>query len=110
VDQIYGETGVLQQTATSTGTTADSITTQVNTLGQQVDTLVAQWDGSAREAFEIVFGDWAQGVISLVRRVSDLGEATGYSANTYLLADETSRTGMNNVASLGGAFNGALTV
>ncbi len=106
-DQLHGEMDVLQQSAKTAGSVADSINGHRASLQPVVGAMHGQWVGTSYEAFVRAHEQWDQGITRLTAALGNLGENTQFSANTYLSAEDAARAGIES-AQGHSPFGGAL--
>ncbi|MGQ0840900.1 WXG100 family type VII secretion target [Actinokineospora sp.] len=106
-DQLHGVTETLDRAAATAGTVSGSIEGHRGSLRPTVAALKGQWEGTARPAFDQAHAQWETGITRLVAALNNLGENTRFSSNTYTVADESSRSGLQSVEGLS-PFGGAL--
>lgn len=108
-DQLHGVTETLERAAAMAGTVSGDIEAHRATLRPIVAAMQGQWEGAARDAFIPAHQQWEAGITRLVAALTNLGENTRFSSNSYLMADQTSAAGLKAVqghSPFGGALQG----
>jgi WXG100 family type VII secretion target len=106
-NQLHAETGVLDSTAVTATTTADSIEAHRAALQPVVAGMRAGWDGLAPPMFEGAHTNWEAGITRLVTALRDLGDNTRVVSASYTATDEAAAANLGALQN-GGAFGNAL--
>jgi WXG100 family type VII secretion target len=93
-DQLHGVTETLERAAAMASTVSGDIEGHRAALRPVVAALQGQWEGTARPAFDRAHEQWEAGLTRLIAALTNLGENTRFSSNTYQVADQSGASGI----------------
>lgn len=103
--QLHGDLSYLQRASSMAGNVSTTLSQYQTRMNSAADQIASQWQGTALPAFQNAHATWQQSMNKLVASLSQLGENTNYSSNTYQTADQTAASSFSAVQPFHGALN-----